>query len=128
MLDTSILLSYWNHRQRGHKRQLTDALVERWAEELIELHGTDAILTPIYIEVIVGTTTSGDLRLWEAFLAKFTCIDQWNILPDDWKEAVRFAKRIPRQTRKRKLGDCLIRAICKRLRYETVSHDKDFRI
>jgi predicted nucleic acid-binding protein len=127
VLDTNILLDYWNHRVSRGGRKFTVSAVRAWANDLITLHNTNAILTPIYIELIAGTTTITEASLWKAFLDEFHCIDEQRILAEDWNEAIRIASRIPRQTRRRKLGDCLIRAICKRRRYELVTHDKDFR-
>jgi predicted nucleic acid-binding protein len=48
------------------------------------------------------------------------------ILPEDWQEAIRIASRVPRSPAPRQLGDCLIRAIAHRLKYEVFTSDMNF--
>jgi predicted nucleic acid-binding protein len=127
VLDTNILLDFWNDRVRRCNGRFQPIDARRWAKDLISLHDSNAILTPIYIEVIAGVLNPNESAGWEAFLREFNCVDEQRLLSEDWKLAIQFAKRIPRKTRPRKLGDCLIRALCKRLRYEIVSKDKDMR-
>jgi hypothetical protein len=55
VLDTSVLLGWWN-RCRSQSGHAADAGVERWARELIRLHDTDAIVTPVQIEILGGVT------------------------------------------------------------------------
>jgi len=48
------------------------------------------------------------------------------VLPQDWEEAVRLAQRVSRVPVPRDLGDCLIRAIADRLRFQVFSLDESF--
>ena len=83
-------------------------------------------MTPVRIEFLCHATTREILDVYEAFLAEFDVIDEGEVVPEDWSEAVRLARRIPRSGRPRQLGDCLIRAIAKRLRYDVMTNDMDF--
>ena len=127
ILDTSVLIRWWRQRRRG--RPLADIdrnEISRWAKQLAEVYQTDAIVTPIYIEMIAGTNDRRELSFTQIFLACFQCVDKQRMLPDDWAEAIRLAARIPRQFRPRDLGDCLIRAIANRLNYDVKTLDGGF--
>jgi predicted nucleic acid-binding protein len=93
---------------------------------MIELEGTRAIVTPVRIEFICGAQSSTELELYEFFLEAFDVIDEGRILQDDWKEALRIARRVPRSGRKRQLGDCLIAAIARRLNWEVMTDEIGF--
>lgn len=92
----------------------------------MRLYDTDAIVTPIRIEFVAGTRTAHELRLARAYLANFRAIDGGRILAEDWIEAHRIAERVPRDGKPRQLGDCLIAAIAKRLRYDVEAKDRAF--
>jgi len=79
-----------------------------------------------YIEMVGGITSRRELELTKAFLGVFTCIDQKRIPASDWQEAIRLAQRVPRDRRPRQLGDCLIRAIANRLKYNVLTFDTGF--
>jgi len=118
---------------------------EEWAVRLIKNKATNAIVSPVRIEVLAGVRDTFDREITEAFLAKFALIDERKIPVADWLEAERIAKRVvtsdrevPRrqrrrepqsrpQTESRQLGYCLILAIANRLNYEVVSNDKGLR-
>jgi predicted nucleic acid-binding protein len=135
LLDTQILISYWKMRR---STPLTDDTREdaiSWAQDLIKLHDSRAIVTPVYVEMIAGVMSSHELALTRAFLDEFDCVDERDIPPKDWEEAIRLAQRVPGQKgrrkaakkpRPRKLGDCLIQAIANRLNYDVQSRDKDY--
>ena len=127
LFDTSTLLHHWN-RSGGNApadKNVDDA--KSWARELIDLHtGIDAILTPVYLEVVVGALSAQQLQLARAFLQAFRIVDEGKILAEDWVEARRIAERVPRKPYRRQLGDCLIRAIANRLRYEVIAIDTRF--
>lgn len=125
ILDTNRLISYWNRQHSRYGRPNRSA-ARTWAVELIDLEGTDAIVTPVRIEFLCHATTREILDLYETFLTEFAVIDEGDVIPDDWTEALRLARRIPRSGRPRQLGDCLIRAIAKRLRYDVMTNDADF--
>jgi predicted nucleic acid-binding protein len=123
ILDANILINNW-HRARG--RTLADKTVadaESWASKLIEIYQTAVIVTPVYIEFIGGVHNSHELRLARAYLNSFRLLDGGNITVEDWREARRLAERIPRDSRPRHLGDCLIKAIANRFRCEVESPD-----
>lgn len=112
------------------------------ARKLIEIHDTKAIVSPVEIEVLAGVRDPHDLELTEVFLEQFEVIDRHHIPPEDWDQAKRIAKHVPKydrdvprhdrkRTRKanlhtppRQLGDCLITAIANRLHYEPITNDK----
>ncbi len=89
------------------------------------MHG-NAIVTPVVVEFVAGARKSRELELFRAFLACFDVIDRGQILPADWQAARRVAERIPRDGKPRQLGDCLIRAIARRLNYEIDTADQTF--
>jgi hypothetical protein len=126
ILDTSVLLRWWNQCRSRHRGEITPAHAERWARRLIALHDTDAIATPVFLEVIGGTTSAREGRLMRSYLAPFQCIDEQRIPPQDWRDATRKAQRVPNDRRPRDLGDCLIRAVADRLTYEVLSYDQGF--
>jgi len=65
------------------------------------------------------------VKLFTAFLESFEVLDK-DVKPQDWTEAQRWAERIRRTGGNRKLGDCLIQAIAKRLNAEVVTKDQHF--
>jgi hypothetical protein len=115
---------------------------ERLAEELIDLFKTNAIVTPVEIEVLAGVRDARELELTESFLRRFDVIDKRNIPANVWEDAKRIAKRVvkydrevPRSQRKRRrevnpktparhLGDCLIMALANHFQCEIVTDDK----
>jgi predicted nucleic acid-binding protein len=126
VLDTSILIRHWRTCRIKGRGEITTAIVRIWARKLIALYDSNAIVTPVYIEMIAGVTSRKELRLTLAFLEQFRCIDERRIPEHDWNEAIRLAQRVPRPANPRQLGDCLIHAICKRLRYQVATHDTRF--
>lgn len=127
VLDTSVLIRHWQHShgRSPEGRSENDAI--RWAEALIALHATDAIVTPVAIEFLAGARTSGELRLARAFLSRLRILDQGDIAAQDWEEARKLAERVPRDGKPRHLGDCLIHAIARRRKYTVRTFDARFR-
>ncbi len=126
ILDTNILLNHWRASRQG--RTLADwspTDAEAWADQLIHHHKSDAILTPIYLEVVGGVNHRHEMELTKAFLSKLQIVDRGNITEADWIEARRLAERIPwgSEPRPRGVVDCLIRAIANRLRYDVRTAD-----
>ena len=79
------------------------------------------------IEFLAGARTSEELKLFKAYLESFEVRDEGDIPRQDWEEAKRLAQWVGRNRRRnRKLGDCLIEAIAKRLNADIISHDRDF--
>jgi predicted nucleic acid-binding protein len=126
ILDTNILIGLWQQRRSNSQAPVTTAKVKSWAKELINLYDTNAIVTPVYLEMLAGVSSKRELGLTRAFLDEFTCIDEGQIPKEDWDNAIRLAARIPRDGRPRQLGDCLIRALADRLRCEVITRDVGF--
>jgi predicted nucleic acid-binding protein len=126
VLDTSVLLRWWNWCRSRKRRPPTPALATRWARELIAIQEADAIVTPVILEVLAGTTSQRELQLMRAFLQPFKCLDHELIPAGDWREARRIAQRVPRNGKPRGFGDCLIRAIANRFSYDVLSYDDSF--
>jgi hypothetical protein len=126
VLDTSVLPHWWNERRSRHRGAITAEHARAWGRELAAIEKTTAIVTPVLLEVVGGTTSAAELRLMRAFLKPFECVDEQRIPSQDWDEARRLAQRVPRDRRPRQLGDCLIRAIANRLRYGVRSRDTGF--
>jgi len=127
ILDTSILITFWN-KQRGDRSwdQIDATDVQAWAEKLTSLRRSKRIVTPVYIEFIAGVTNGREMELAREYLAAFDIIDEGHILDEDWKHARRLASRIPRDRKPRQLGDCLVRAIADRLRLDVDTLDSSF--
>jgi predicted nucleic acid-binding protein len=126
VLDTSVLIASWRSHARGSLARKTPVDAVRWARRTIERYDTNAIVTPVYLEMIAGVSDRHELRLAQAFLGEFHCVDNGTITRADWLEAVRLAQRVPRNRKPRHLGDCLIRAVTNRLRYSVETLDLDF--
>jgi predicted nucleic acid-binding protein len=126
VLDTSVLVTYWRRRRSEIPGQPSVADAERWARDLAAIHSQAAIVTPIRCEFLAGTKDSAEQQAAEAFLDQFQNLDDGNIPRQDWDETPRIAKRIPHDRKPRQLGDCLIRAIAKRLKYDVFTLDKGF--
>lgn len=126
VLDTSLLIRHWRDRRSQSARGSARRQVRWWAQELIGWQGSDAIVTPVYIEFVAGVASEAELRQAREYLSVFRIIDEGRILPRDWVEARRLAERIPRSGKRRQLGDCLIRAIARRLRHDVVTLEVDF--
>ncbi|HMP08501.1 MAG TPA: PIN domain-containing protein [Lacipirellulaceae bacterium] len=123
ILDTNILVSYWNKRFHEHKRPCAIEDARGWARELIKTMGSNAIVSPVQIEVLAGTTTHEKLQLTRAFLGEFAVLDEGRISLADWQAARNYAERIPQNAKPRDLGDCLIHALADRLHLEVLSGD-----
>jgi len=141
VLDTNRL----NRQLRKLRADSTREDASRLAQELIDLHETNAIVSPVEIEVLAGVRDPQELALTEEFLSHFVVIDAQRIPPDDWhtakrlaKHVVRYDRDVPRRDRRRAreqnpkseardLGDCLITAIATRLGYEVDTEDKGLR-
>src|SRR5437879_4257514 len=126
ILDSSILINYWHKRRTKRLADITPSDALQWGRDLIKLHDTDAIATPVLIEMLAGVTHAWELTLTKAFLEAFKCVDNQRVIRQDWADAIRLAQRVPRNSQPRQLGDCLIRAIANRLRYEVLSLDRGF--
>jgi predicted nucleic acid-binding protein len=122
ILDTNVLINHW-HRFEGTRRTASEFRAH--AKELIEVQGTNLIVSPVVVEFLAGASRE-DLNSRRAYLEPFEILDKGNIPAADWDEAKRFAQWI-RRGRERKLGDCLIEAIARRLNGDIISSDRDFK-
>lgn len=124
VIDTSVLIRHWHNSRAGVPwDRLDTAGVTSWAKGLIELEKANTIVTPVYLEFVGGVGDRRELQLARAYLEPFSIIDKGRISAADWKEARRLAERVPPNRRPRDLGDCLIRAIANRLKYEVRTFD-----
>jgi predicted nucleic acid-binding protein len=123
ILDTNVLINYW---RRWRLWQRKESEVTEHARRLIEVYNTHLIASPVRIEFLCGAEGGENLRLCLAYLAPFELVDGGQIPRQDWLEAERFAKRVVRHGRGRKLGDCLLQAISLRLNCEVITADSDF--
>ena len=120
ILDTNVLIDHW--RTFGKKVRTANEC-KAHAEELIEVQGTNGIVSPVLIEFLAGAMSSEQLELHKAYLEPFVVLDRGMIPPGDWDQAKRFAQW-NREGRPRDLGDCLVQAIAKRLNADVVSSDR----
>ncbi|MBM4071920.1 MAG: type II toxin-antitoxin system VapC family toxin [Planctomycetes bacterium] len=126
ILDTSVLVRHWRKCIGDSLEDKKPADAVRWANQLVEIEDTDAILSPISIEMLAGVSSQHELRLTRAFLRRFRIVDGGQILAEDWVESRKLAERIPRDGKPRHLGDCLIQALANRLKYQVRTFDKRF--
>jgi len=92
VLDTSVLLHWWNRRRSRHRGPVTADHAQAWGRELATIERTTVIVTPVLLEVVGGTTSAAELRLMRAFLEPFECVDEQRITAHDWEEARRLAR------------------------------------
>lgn len=124
IFDTSYLISHWRTFPKTSKRTLEN--MRLWSEKLIEQYGSRRIVTPVYIEMVAGVTSSAELKLAQAYLASFEIVDEGKIPKEDWDKAKYMAQRVAANGGKRQLGDCLVRAIANRLNCEVLTADRRF--
>ena len=127
-LDTNLLIDFW-YLSLG-KRKVTDVSreeVDGWSGRLRLQQGFDGIVTPVRIEFLCGVTSSDEEALATRYLNGFDLLDGGDVRPEDWQDAERIARRVPRDGRRRQLGDCLILAVCKRLRVKLLTKDTGIR-
>lgn len=126
ILDTSVLLRWWNLCRSRNRGEVKAEQAESWGRELSTREDTTAIVTPVLLEILGGATGVAELRLMRAFLRPFRCVDEQRVTPPDWQEAIRLAQRVPPDKAPRDFGDCLIRAIANRLKHRVLTLDKRF--
>ena len=123
ILDTEVLIRHYNEMTLP----MSVEAVKEHAKQLIKLEETHWILSPIRIEFLCGARDSNEFKLYSAYLEVFKVLDARNTPPQDWREAERLAQWSKKSRRPRKLGDCLIQAIAKRLHAGVITRDLDFR-
>ena len=128
VLDTNRLIARWRRRQAdaGGLDRVDRPQVVAWAGELCRLRQNRLIVTPVRIEMLAGTRSARETDLTAAYLTYldvFECADGGDVRAEDWRLAERMARRVPPDGRPRQLGDCLIAALCERLRRDLDSAD-----
>ena len=76
ILDTNVLIYHWREFKRRLNRDPTLVEAEELARSLIRAHGTKAIVTPVYVELVAGATSAEQLRRFRAYLDQFDCVDR----------------------------------------------------
>src|SRR5438874_450153 len=92
VLDTNILIAHFRGLQPYGGKRPEHARDK--ARVLIRDRETDAIVSPVEIEFLVGVVDRHEMVLAEAFLAEFRIIDGYSTSPQDWEEARRVAKHV----------------------------------
>ena len=103
ILDTSILISHWLRFPKGAAGR-TAKNMGLWAEDLVQRYQSRQIVSPVYVEMVAGVTSSAELELTKAYLASFDVIDGGKISKIDWDEARNFAQRVESKRRKTPIG------------------------
>ena len=126
-MDTNRLIAHFcDCKGKVPLDQFTESDARTWARALIVLRGTDAIVTPVFIEMLAGARTPHELTMIRTYLAQFLIIDERRVLEQDWEEATRLAARTPRDGKRRQLVDCLIWALARRLHFAIDTIDGRF--
>jgi hypothetical protein len=68
VLDTCILINIWHGRNPSKIRVRSDETARTAAQAWLKEYPRDAILVPIRLEFIGGTSSKDDLRLADLFL------------------------------------------------------------
>lgn len=126
ILDSSILISFWRQSRPRDLTRCTASDAEEWASRLIKIHQTNAIVTPVYLEVVGGVIHGHEMELTKAFLNCFKILDEGRLVEEDLTLARQFAERIPvgPEPSRRGAVDCLIKALARRFRCELRTRDK----
>ncbi len=126
VLDTNVLIRPWRGQLLGLRRVDSEASAQASAAAWLRLPPDEAIVTPVRVEFLAGTESRDELRLADVFVSHFPLLDGGRVLPQDWDEAERYARRVPFDGRRRGALDCLIRAICDRLHADMYTGDTGF--
>jgi predicted nucleic acid-binding protein len=136
VLDSSYLFRIWRGEYPvpgGHGRVTSVHTAIEAAQRWLKQAPSDCIILPVRLEFLCGIRQADELSWAEAFLNSFFLLDDGKVLQEDWDFAERLAKRISTRGRNpredvsaRQLGDCLIRAICKRKHADIKTVDEEF--
>ena len=134
LADTSFLVAFWRDRARksgfgerlAHDNTPSRAQVRQWASTFVGRYPDAVIASPVRIEFLAGATNRTELDRYRLFLESLDIVDGGRISIEEWKTAEDLAVRVPRDGQKRQLGDCLIEAIARRHRLETLTSDQRF--
>jgi len=125
-LDTNRLIQIW-HGKLPHPGRFgtvsSEATAVEAAQRWLRANPKDVITTPVRLEFLGGTRDRDELTWADVFLGEFELLDGGDVIPQDWAEAERLARRVRRGGRSRGAIDCVIVAICTRLRADLYSDD-----
>lgn len=125
VIDSNILLALWHGRfpSPTKVKVRTKPTAQLVAGAWLKLNPGDGGLTPIRLELVGGSLDRDAVRLTDYFLDLFPLFDDGDVRREDWDAAARLARRVPFEPRPRGAMDCLIRAICQRLRLDLETQD-----
>lgn len=123
VLDTNVLINIWHGKAPEGKPVRSDEAARAEPLKWLKRFPADGIVTPVRLEFVGGTREKDELRLADLFLAEFDLLDGGIVLPEDWDEAQRIARRIRGSGRARDAIDCVIRAICDRINADLYTFD-----
>ncbi len=125
VIDSNILLALWHGRfpSPTKVKVRTKPTAQLVAGAWLKLNPGDGVLTPIRLELVGGSLDRDAVRLTDYFLDLFPLFDDGDVRREDWDAAARLARRVPFEPRPRGAMDCLIRAICQRLRLDLETQD-----
>lgn len=125
-LDTNRLIRIWQgklpHPGRFGTVSSSATAVEA-ARRWLEVNPNDVLVTPVRLEFLGGTRDKDELTWADAFLGEFELVDGGDVIPQDWREAERLARRVRPGGRSRGALDCIILAVCTRLHIDLHSND-----
>lgn len=122
VMDSNVVIDLWRGRHPSPARVRTQADARRAASAWLALHPGDGLITTVRLELLAGGRDKAEVELTEYFLDQLPILDN-RVLPEDWTLARRLAKRTPFGDEPRDAVDCLIRAVCKRLRAVLATSD-----
>jgi len=115
VIDTNQLIRLWRGGPPAPAPVRSEQAARDAAAAWLARDQGDGLVMPVRLELLGGARDKDEVRLTEYFLDLFPLFDGGTVLPEDWAEAVRLAKRVPHNDRPRGAMDCIIRAICNRL-------------
>lgn len=126
VLDTNKLLAFWRGslpRPGGFGGVHSTREAVEAARRVLDVYPDAALVTPVRLEFLGGTRDEDELAWADAFLGEFELVDAGNVIPADWVDAERLARRVRRGGRSRGALDCVILALCNRLHADLHSDD-----
>jgi predicted nucleic acid-binding protein len=93
---------------------------------LAELRDSSHIIEPVAIEFLAGICGREEMEAAEAYVGSFSIPPNGDVRPEDWRTARDVARRVPTDGKPLPLGDCLIRAVAKRVNFDVDTFDQRF--
>lgn len=126
VMDTNKLLAFWRGnlpRPGGFGGVHSTREAVEAAGRVFEVYPNAVLVTPARLEFLGGTRDRDELAWADAFLGEFELLDAGDVIPQDWAEAERLARRVRHGGRSRGALDCVIVAACNRLHADLHSDD-----